>query len=173
MTALIEAPGGNVTGTSDEVSAEMIMNLAEEITPGFKTIGALYSSGEDNSASVIAGLKKYAASKGYEVVESAVTNSSEVQQAAQYLADKVDVVYSPIDNTVASAMAVATEVFNGQKIPFYVSADSMVADGGLATYGIGKRNGRYGCKGSGRRSTGRYSGRKNERHERVHQSEDC
>ena len=132
----LEQPGGNVTGTSDEVSAEMIMNLAEEITPGFKTIGALYSSGEDNSASVIAGLKKYASSKGYEVVESAVTNSSEVQQAAQYLADKVDVVYSPIDNTVASAMAVATEVFNGQKIPFYVSADSMVADGGLATYGI-------------------------------------
>ena len=132
----LEQPGGNVTGTSDEVSAEMIMNLAEEITPGFKTIGALYSSGEDNSASVIAGLKEYADAKGLKVVESAVTNSSEVQQAAQYLADKVDVVYSPIDNTVASAMAVATEIFNGQKIPFYVSADSMVADGGLATYGI-------------------------------------
>ena len=114
----------------------MIMNLAEEITPGFKTIGALYSSGEDNSASVITGLKAYADAKGLKVVESAVTNSSEVQQAAQYLADKVDVVYSPIDNTVASAMAVATEIFNGQKIPFYVSADSMVADGGLATYGI-------------------------------------
>lgn len=132
----LEQPGGNVTGTSDEVSAEMIMNLAEEITPGFKTIGALYSSGEDNSASVIAGLKEYADEKGLKVVESSVTNSSEVQQAAQYLADKVDVVYSPIDNTVASAMAVATEIFNGQKIPFYVSADSMVADGGLATYGI-------------------------------------
>ena len=132
----LEQPGGNVTGTSDEVSAEMIMNLAEEITPGFKTIGALYSSGEDNSASVIAGLKEYADAKGLKVVESSVTNSSEVQQAAQYLADKVDVVYSPIDNTVASAMAVATEIFNGQKIPFYVSADSMVADGGLATYGI-------------------------------------
>ena len=132
----LEQPGGNVTGTSDEVSAEMIMNLAEEITPGFKTIGALYSSGEDNSASVIAGLKAYADAKGLKVVESAVTNSSEVQQAAQYLADKVDVVYSPIDNTVASAMAVATEGFNSQKIPFYVSADSMVADGGLATYGI-------------------------------------
>lgn len=132
----LEQPGGNVTGTSDEVSAEMIMNLAEEITPGFDTIGALYSSGEDNSASVIAGLKEYADAKGLTVIESAVTNSSEVQQAAQYLADKVDVVYSPIDNTVASAMPVATEVFNGKKIPFYVSADSMVQDGGLATYGI-------------------------------------
>lgn len=112
------------------------MNLANEITPEFKTIGALYSTGEDNSDSVIKGLKEYAAANGYEVVESTVTNTSEVQQAAQYLADKVDIVYSPIDNTVASAMAVATEVCNKAKIPFYVSADSMVQDGGLATYGI-------------------------------------
>lgn len=132
----LEVPGGNVSGTSDEVSAEAIMDLAKEITPGFKTIGALYSAGEDNSDSVIKGLKEYAAANGYEVVESTVTNTSEVQQAAQYLADKADVVYSPIDNTVASAMAVASEIFNNAKVPFYVSADSMVQDGGLATYGI-------------------------------------
>ncbi len=132
----LENPGGNVSGTSDEVSAEAIMELAKQITPGFKTIGALYSAGEDNSDSVVKGLKEYAAANGYEVVESTVTNTSEVQQAAQYLADKVDVVYSPIDNTVASSMAVATEIFNNAKIPFYVSADSMVQDGGLATYGI-------------------------------------
>lgn len=132
----LENPGGNVSGTSDEVSAEAIMELAKQITPGFKTIGALYSAGEDNSDSVVKGLKEYAAANGCEVVESTVTNTSEVQQAAQYLADKVDVVYSPIDNTVASSMAVATEIFNNAKIPFYVSADSMVQDGGLATYGI-------------------------------------
>ncbi len=132
----LETPGGNVTGTSDEVSAEAIMELAKEITPGFKTIGALYSAGEDNSDSVIKGLKEYAEKNGYEVVESTVTNTSEVQQAAQYLADKADVVYSPIDNTIASAMAVASETFNNAKVPFYVSADSMVQDGGLATYGI-------------------------------------
>ena len=132
----LETPGGNVTGTSDEVSAEQIMGLANEVTPGFKTIGALYNIGEDNSVSVVAGLKDYAAKNGYKVVESTVTNTSEVQQAAQYLADKVDVVFSPIDNTVASSMAVVTEVFNNADIPYYVSADSMVADGGLATYGI-------------------------------------
>ena len=132
----LETPGGNVTGTSDEVSAEAIMELAKEITPGFKTIGALYSAGEDNSDSVIKGLKEYADKNGYEVIESTVTNTSEVQQAAQYLADKADVIYSPIDNTIASAMAVASETFNNAKVPFYVSADSMVQDGGLATYGI-------------------------------------
>lgn len=132
----LDAPGGNVTGTSDEISAADIMDLAQQITPGFKTIGALYNIGEDNSESVISDLKEYAAANGFEVVESTVTNTSEVQQAAQYLADKADVVFSPIDNTVASSMALAADVFNKAGIPFYVSADSMVADGGLATYGI-------------------------------------
>lgn len=132
----LDSPGGNVTGTSDEVSAEMIMNLAKDITPDFKTIGVLYNIGEDNSVSVVAQLKEYAGENGYKVIESTVTNTGEVQQAAQYLADKVDIVFSPIDNTVASSMAVATETFNNAGIPFYVSADSMVNDGGLATCGI-------------------------------------
>ena len=132
----LDNPGGNVTGTSDEVSAEMIMNLAKDITPDFKTIGVLYNIGEDNSVSVVAQLKEYAGENGYKVIESTVTNTGEVQQAAQYLADKVDIVFSPIDNTVASSMAVATETFNNAGIPFYVSADFMVNDGGLATCGI-------------------------------------
>ena len=132
----LDNPGGNVTGTSDEVSAEMIMNLAKDITPDFKTIGVLYNIGEDKSVSVVAQLKEYAGENGYKVIESTVTNTGEVQQAAQYLADKVDIVFSPIDNTVASSMAVATETFNNAGIPFYVSADSMVNDGGLATCGI-------------------------------------
>ena len=132
----LDNPGGNVTGTSDEVSAEMIMKLAKDITPDFKTIGVLYNIGEDNSVSVVAQLKEYAGENGYKVIESTVTNTGEVQQAAQYLADKVDIVFSPIDNTVASSMAVATETFNNAGIPFYVSADSMVNDGGLATCGI-------------------------------------
>ena len=132
----LEAPGGNVTGTSDEVSASDIMDLAQEITPGFHTIGALYNLGEPNSVSVINDLKEYGAANGFEVIESTVTNTSEVQQAAQYLADRADIVFSPIDNTVASSMAVATDTFNSAGVPFYVSADSMVTDGGLATYGI-------------------------------------
>lgn len=131
-----EAPGGNITGTSDLVSADKIMELALQITPDIKTIGALYSSSEVNSASVIEDLKAYAKKKGLKVEEAAVTNSSEIQQAAQSLAGKCDAVFSPIDNTVASAISVATDVFNSAKIPFYVGADSMVADGGLATYGI-------------------------------------
>jgi putative ABC transport system substrate-binding protein len=70
------------------------------------------------------------------VVDGPVTNASEVQQSASFLAGKCDAVFSPIDNTVASTMPIAAKTFHDAKIPFYVGADSMVNDGGLATYGI-------------------------------------
>ena len=136
VVADLENPGGNVTGTSDVVSVEQIMELAEEITPGYKTIGALYNSSETNSVAVVENLKAYAADKGLEVEEAAVTSANEVQQAAQSLAKKCDIVFSPTDNTVASSIATANQVFTEEGVPFYVGADSMVKDGALATYGI-------------------------------------
>ncbi|HHW48144.1 MAG TPA: ABC transporter substrate-binding protein [Clostridiaceae bacterium] len=132
----LEKPGKNVTGTSDRVSSEKIMELAVRITPDIKKIGALYNSSEINSISMINDLKEYAQKNGMTVVEATVANTAEVQQAVQSLVGKVDAIFSPIDNTVASAMPVVAEVANKARIPVYVGADSMVEDGGLATYGI-------------------------------------
>jgi|SRR5680860_169622 len=129
-------PNGNVTGTSDAVSAEKIMDLAKRITPNIIKIGALYNASETNSVSVINNLKDYAKKNNMTVVEGTVTNSSDVQQTVASLVSKVDAIFSPIDNTVASAMPVVAQVANEAKIPVYVGADSMVKDGGLATYGI-------------------------------------
>lgn len=136
LVTSLENPGKNVTGTSDAVSAEKIMELAMRITPDIKKIGALYNSSETNSISVINNLKEYASKNGMEVIEGTVTNSSEVQQVAQSLAGQVDAIFSPIDNTIASAMPVVAQVTENTKTPMYVGADSMVKDGGLATYGI-------------------------------------
>lgn len=136
LVVSLDKPGSNVTGTSDAVSAEKIMELAKRITPGIKKIGALYNSSETNSISVVNDLKKYAAKNGMEVIEGTVTNSSEVQQVTQSLVGQVDAVFSPIDNTIASAMPVVAQVADAAKKPVYVGADSMVKDGGLATYGI-------------------------------------
>lgn len=136
LVTSLEKPGGNVTGTSDAVSASKIMELAKRITPGIKTIGALYNSSESNSIAVINELKEYAAENGMEVIEGTVTNTSEVQQVTQSLASKVDAIFSPIDNTIAAAMPIVSQVAENAKVPVYVGADSMVADGGLATYGI-------------------------------------
>ncbi len=132
----LEKPGGNVTGTSNAVSAEKIMELAKRITPNFETIGALYNSSETNSLSVIKNLKEYASKNNLTIIESTVTSSADVQQAVTSLVGKVDVLFSPNDNTVASAMPLVAQIANNAKLPVYVAADSMVKDGGLATYGI-------------------------------------
>lgn len=132
----LEKPGGNVTGTSNAVSAEKIMELAKRITPDFKKIGALYNSSETNTTSVIRNLKDYANKNNLTIVEATITSSSEVQQAVSSLVEKVDIIFSPNDNTVASAMPLVAQIANNAKIPVYVAADSMVKDGGLATYGI-------------------------------------
>lgn len=132
----LQKPGKNITGTSDAVDVAQIMDLALKLTPDIKTIGTIYNSGETNASYVVKELLKYAEAQGMSVVEKTITNSSEVQQAAMSLVDKVDAIFIPIDNTVASAMPVVSQVANQAKIPVYVSADSLVADGGLATYGI-------------------------------------
>jgi putative ABC transport system substrate-binding protein len=132
----MEKPGKNITGTSDLVSAELNMQLAKRITPDIKKIGALYNSSEANSLLVVNNLKKYAEKNGLTVEDATVANISEVQQIAQSLMDKVDAVFIPIDNTIASAMPVVSQAAIKAKKPLYVSADSMVKDGGLASCGI-------------------------------------
>lgn len=132
----LEQPEGLITGTSDAIPVEQVFELMKTLTPNVKTVGFIYNSGEVNSLSVIEQAKAYCDANGIGYTESTVTNSSEVQQAAQSFFGKCEAIYTPIDNTVASAMPVLAEVARQAKIPVYVGADSMVIDGGFATVGI-------------------------------------
>ena len=131
-----EKPDANITGTSDAIPVDKIFDLAAKLTPEVKSYGLIYNNAEPNSVSVIEQTKAYLDEKGISYVEGAVTATGEVQTAAQSLLGQCDAVFAPIDNTVASAMPVlAQEAINAKK-PVYVAADSMVADGGLATVGV-------------------------------------
>lgn len=132
----LDAPGGNITGTSDEIQVELILDLARKYNPELKKLGVIYNTSEANSVSNIAKAKAYCLANEIEIIETAVTNTSEVQQAAQVLCAKVDAVFAPNDNTVASAMAVLANAGIEAKVPVYTGADSMVNDGGFATVGI-------------------------------------
>ena len=132
----LDKPSGNVTGTSDAIPVDETFELCKALTPDVEKIGFLYTASEVNSQSVIEEAKTLAKEYGFEFEESTITNSSELQQAAEILAGKVDAIYTPIDNGIASAMPVLAEVGKSAGIPVYVGADSMVADGGYATVGI-------------------------------------
>ena len=136
LVADMDKPGKNVTGTSDYVAVDKILDMALELKPNIKKLGLLYNTGEANSVACMDTAKAYAKSKNIEVVEAAATNTGEVQQAVQSLVTKVDAIFTPTDNTVATAMPIVTELTRKAKIPFFVGADSMVKDGGFATKGI-------------------------------------
>ena len=132
----LDAPGSNVTGTSDWISAEALMGVAREISPDIKKLGALYSTREANSASTVSDLEEYCNANGIELVKNAVQNTNEIQTAAQSLVSKVDAIFIPTDNDVASSMKVVSRVCSEAKIPTFVGADSMVENGGLISLGV-------------------------------------
>jgi len=129
-------PEANVTGVSDAIDVKKIFDLAFELTPRVETFGFIYNTGEANSVSAINKAKDYCDDRGIKYVETTITNSGELLQAAQSLAEKADAIFTPTDNTVASAMSILSAEAQKAGIPVYTGADSMVKDGGFATVGI-------------------------------------
>ena len=131
-----EAPGKNVTGVSDYVDFKPLMETAEKLYPGFKKIGAVYNAAETNSVATIDELKEWAKTAGKEVVDATIANTSEIQQVVSSVAGKVDILFSPTDNAVASAISTAAQVAINNKKPYFVSEEGMVQNGGFLTVGI-------------------------------------
>ena len=105
----LEAPEGNITGTSDAIPVEKIFELAAELTPDAESFGLIYNTGEVNSVSVIDETKAYLDAQGISYTEASVASTGDVQTAAQTLLSKCDAIFAPIDNTVASAMGVLAD----------------------------------------------------------------
>jgi putative ABC transport system substrate-binding protein len=127
---------GNITGVSNSIAIEDIFKLAKELTPEVEVFGFVYNSSEINSATGINRAKAYCDANGIPYKEVSITGTADLQQAASSLVGSVDAFFTPNDNTIASAMPTYLQVAMAANLPIYVGADSMVADGGLATVGI-------------------------------------
>ncbi|MDO4789178.1 MAG: ABC transporter substrate-binding protein [Johnsonella sp.] len=131
-----DKPDKGMTGTTDAVNVDKIMDLALEITKNVKTVGYIYNPGEENSVSNLASLKKFCEGKNIAIEEASISSSADLQTAAEALTKKVDMIFVANDNTVAEAMPILVQAAIKGKTPLYVGADSMVMDGGFATVGI-------------------------------------
>ena len=136
LVASNSEPKGNVTGTSDMNPIKEQLELLLRLVPNAKTIGTIYSSSEVNSQLQVDLLKKYAAANGVEIVEATVSNVNDIQQAAQSLVGKVDAVYVPTDNVLASAMPTLAKITEPAKLAVVCGEGGMVMAGGVATLGI-------------------------------------
>ena len=131
-----DAPGGNVTGTSDLTPIAEQIDLLMKLYPNAKTIGTIYSSSEVNSEIQVKAMKEYAESKGLTVRVATISTVNDIQQAAQSIVNEVDVFYEPTDNVIASAMPTLTSVTDPAGKGVICGSVGGVTAGALATKGI-------------------------------------
>ena len=127
----------NITGTSDALNTDAIMNLILAVNPDIDTIGLLYDLSQDASTQAIADAKAFCDEKGIKYIEKNGTTTAEVQMAAEALiASGVKVVFTPTDNTVMTAELSIYETFAEAGIQHYTGADSFALNGAFVGYGV-------------------------------------
>ena len=131
-----DKPGKNVTGPSDLTPGADQFDLLVKLLPQAKTVGVLYCTAESNSDVQVKLADQAAANHGLKLVRYSVSSSNEIQQVVESMVGKVDVVYTPTDNTIAAGMTTVTMITNDNKLPTICGEEGMVDNGGLATYGI-------------------------------------
>lgn len=136
----LDKPTGNVTGVSDRTPIGNQLELIAQLTPDVKTVGIIYSSSEDNSKSQVEEFTEKAEAAGYTVEAYAVPSTNEITTTMAVMLDKVDAVYVPLDNTIASAFATVVQAAKDAKKPIFPSVDTMVSQGGLASVVINQRD---------------------------------
>ena len=137
----LEAPGANITGTSDYLDTNAVMNLIFAADPDADLIGLLYNVSEDSSTAPISAAKEYLDAKGVKYIERTGTTVDEIMLAAEAMVSAgVDAVFTPTDNTVMNAELAIYETFAEAKIPHYTGADSFALNGAFLGYGVDYAN---------------------------------
>ena len=131
-----DAPGGNLSGTSDMNPIEIQLGLIDEYCPDAKELGVFYSSDEDNSILQADMFEKAAELEGYTVERFTISNSNEIEVVMQSMEGKVDAIYIPTDNKLAQGMPTVGMLAEEMLLPVFCGEGNMVKSGGFATYGL-------------------------------------
>lgn len=137
LVETMDAPGGNLTGTSDYLDTSAVMDLIFAQEPQTKKVGLLYDMGQDSATTAIAEAKAYLEEKGVAYVERTGTTVDEIALAAQALvADGVEAIFTPTDNTVMKSELTIYETLADAGVAHYTGADSFALNGAFLGYGV-------------------------------------
>ena len=137
----LEAPGANITGTSDYLDTNAVFNLIFAANPAASKIALLYNPSEDASTAPIAAAKEILSAKGVSFKEYSGSNIAEVILAVDAIvADGMDAVFTPTDNTIMAAELAIYETLAEAQIPHYTGADSFALNGAFLGYGVDYAN---------------------------------
>lgn len=136
LIASNDAPGANLTGTSDINPVEQQIALGKQLVPDAKTVAVMYCSSESNSKIQSDLAEAAIKAQGMKSVVKTISAIDEAKSAIESLKGQVDFIYIPTDNTLADGMTTVAAAANECGIPTIVGESGMVGNGGLATYGI-------------------------------------
>jgi ABC-type uncharacterized transport system substrate-binding protein len=128
----------NITGVGSFPPINKTFDFIKEVIPDTKRIGTIYNSSEANSVKVVRVARDYLKTKGIELVENTVVNTSEVFHAVSALCMRnIDVLWVTGDNTALQAIHGIIKVCHKYKIPLIINDEDYVKEGALAAVGIG------------------------------------
>ena len=133
----LERPGANISGTSDFLNTKNVLQLMIEQDPEISKVGLLYDASQDASIGPIKEAKDFFPQAGITYVEKTGTNVDEIKlAAASLIAEGVQAVFTPTDNTVMTAELSIYEQFLDAGILHYAGADSFALNGAFLGYGV-------------------------------------
>lgn len=140
----MDAPGGNITGTSDEAPIDRQLQLFKDLDSSIKTIGILFNTDEPNSQVQIDIAKELAEEMDLEIFAVGISNINDVPQAVDSIIKKVDAIYTITDNMIASAINVVSKKAIENNMITVGAEESHIAGGilitdGLSYYELGKQ----------------------------------
>lgn len=126
----------NVTGLSSQLPLEPQIELIKKIKPDAKTIGYVYSPGEANSVALLKRLQEVLPNYGLKVLDVSANRPTDIAMATRSLQGRADIIYTSMDNNVASAFEAMTAAANELQIPIIASDEFSVQRGATAALGV-------------------------------------
>ena len=131
-----ENPQTNVTGTSDLPPISQQIELIKKLKPEAKRLGILFSSKEANSKFQADIAINEAEKIGFDTQTFNFSQATEIEQIVESMLSKVDVIYTPTDNMVASNMELISKTAMQENIPVICSDINLIEKGTVGTLGV-------------------------------------
>lgn len=126
----------NLTGLSSQLPLEPQLDLIQKIKPDAKTVGYIYSPGEANSVALLKRLQEALPKRGLKLLDISANRPTDIAMATRSLQGRADIIYTSMDNNVASAFEAMTAAANELQIPIIASDEFSVRRGATAALGV-------------------------------------
>lgn len=126
----------NITGLSSQLPLAPQLDFIQKILPNVKTLGYVYSPGEMNSVSLKTNLATELPKRGITLLDIPANRPTDIGMATNSLNGKAQLIYTSMDNNVASAFEAMVQSANKAKLPIIASDEFSVRRGATAALGV-------------------------------------